>query len=229
MNRTSLSLGLLFALSLGGVAAADGPLSHEEIKSTVDSHLADVKACMRDHGSSTGKLVVEFAITPDGKVIDSKPKEKSSNGALDRCIAAAFGKWTFPKPRGGVTMGVVYPFTFSVPKPVPQGKLDQALVVKAVKEHQADVSACYDEASKAKSHIAGTANVAFVISPSGKVSESKVHDSTTGSTPLDECLAGKVKTWTFPKPEGNGEVALIYPFVFGGPAQAKPSSQPQQH
>jgi hypothetical protein len=199
---------------------ATPPLTHQEIKSTVDSHLDDVKACMRDHGSATGKLVVEFGVTPEGKVNDPKPKERSSNAALDRCIANAFGRWTFPKPRGGVLMGVDYPFMFAAPKPPAQGKLDQAVVVKTVHDHQPDIKTCYDEAVKAKPGLAGTVKVAFVIAPTGKVSEAKVDNSTTKWGPLDQCLVGKLKSWTFPKPEGNGEVAIMYPFIFEDPKAA---------
>ena len=59
---------------------------------------------------ATGKLVVEFGILPNGKVTDQKPKERSSNAALDRCITAAFAGWTFPKPPGGGSAVVTYPF-----------------------------------------------------------------------------------------------------------------------
>jgi TonB family protein len=205
----------------GAPPPSNPPLTHEEIKSTVDGHLGDVKACMRDHGSATGKLVVEFSISPDGKVNEPKPKERSSNAALDRCIASAFTKWTFPKPRGGVLMGVDYPFVFSAPKPPAQGKLDQAVIVKTVHDHQPDIKTCYDEAAKAKPGIAGTIKVAFVIAPSGKVSEAKVDNSTTEFGPLDQCVVGKLKSWTFPKPEGNGEVAIMYPFIFEDPTGGK--------
>src|SRR5262249_16257554 len=158
-------------------------LSHEQIKSTVDHHLDDVRDCMRQNGEASGKLVVQFAIQPDGKVLDPKPKESSSNHKLDACIAHAFGKWTFPKPKGGALMGVVYPFTFSAPKPPPQGKLEQALIVKTVneKEKQADLKACFDEAVKEKKDLNGTIKVAMVIATAGTVTEAKVQESSTGS------------------------------------------------
>jgi TonB family protein len=244
MNKQILTLSLVFLSALGAptaVHAADpaatpAPLSHEEIKSTVDGHLGDVKACMRDHGAATGKLVVQFSIAPDGKVNDPKPKERSSNDALDKCIASAFGRWTFPKPRGGVIMGVVYPFTFAAPKAIPKGTLDQAVIVKTVKDHQPDLAACYNAAVKAKPGIAGTVKVAFVIAPSGQVSEAKVDKSDTEWKPLDECVVTKLRSWTFPKPAGNGEVAIIYPFIFDNTAAAagkaagkERDQQPAQH
>lgn len=226
MNRlTGLSLFVpsLFALGASAAWAAPAgppPLSHDEIKEVVDSHIADLKSCMGQHGGATGKLVVEFGILPNGKVTDQKPKERSSNAALDRCITAAFAGWTFPKPRGGVTMGVNYPFQFSAPPPTQpaQGKLEDKQVVDTVHTHQADIDACAKEALKEKPSIEGTVEVALVVDPSGKVSEAHVHKTTTPSNKLDACLVEKLKTWPFPKPAGNGEFAVIYPFVFGKPA-----------
>ncbi len=207
-----LVLTLCFALPV--LAEEPAPLSHEEIKSTVDSHLGDVKACMQAHGVATGKLVVQFAIQPDGKVSDPKPKESSSNGVLDRCIAGKFAKWTFPKPRGGLVMGVVYPFIFSVPPPKAEAKLDQQVIVKTVQAKMAEVKKCYEDASLEKEGLEGTLRVAIVIASSGAVKEATVKDSSTKSAFLDGCVVGRVKTWLFPKPEGPGEVAIIYPFAF---------------
>src|SRR5205807_7512964 len=88
--------------ALSGAARADEPLTHDEIKQTVDSHLADVKGCLKQHGAATGKLVVKFAIQPSGRVENPAPEHASSNAALDKCIAAPSLKSQFPKPRGGV-------------------------------------------------------------------------------------------------------------------------------
>jgi TonB family protein len=213
-----LFLGLL-ALDAHAGPATPAPLSHEEIKSTVDSHIGEVKACIGKHGSATGKLVVEFAISPDGKANDPKPKEHSSNDALDKCIAHAFGGWTFPKPRGGALMGVVYPFIFAAAKAPPapvQGTLDAKLIVGVVKAHQSDLDECLKAGrSETNTDVAGTVRVAMVISPAGVITEAKVHDSNTKSGKLDECVVKKLKGWTFPKPTG-GEAAVVYPFVFAG-------------
>jgi outer membrane biosynthesis protein TonB len=219
MKTLCSSITLLFGLAAldahAAPAAAAAPLSHEEIKSTVDSHIGDVKACIGKHGAATGKLVVEFSISPDGKVNDPKPKERSSNDALDKCIARAFGGWTFPRPRGGALMGVDYPFTFAAPKAPPaQGSLDAKLIVGVVKSHLPELEECMAEGkAEINREVTGTVNVAMVISPAGAISEAKVHDSNTQSKKLDECVVKKLKGWSFPKPTG-GEAAVIYPFVF---------------
>ena len=216
-----IALGLgLTRLALAGEKPAPAgekpaPLSHDEIKAVVDSHLDDVKGCMKDHGAATGKLVVQFGILPNGKVIDNKPKDHSSNAALDSCIAKKFASFVFPKLRGNVVMGVVYPFTFSAPPPPPpEGKLEPTQVAATVHGKQAEVDACYAEARKEKADLVGVVRVALVISALGVVTESKMHENTTGSAKLESCLVTHSKTWQFPKPAGNGEAAIIYPFIF---------------
>jgi len=212
---------ILTATALCGatVWAGEAPVSNEEVKKVVDSHVADVKGCLKSHGLPTGKLVVEFAIEPDGHVKESKAKEHSSSAAFDGCVAKLFTQWQFPKPRGGVIAGELYPFQFAAAKPKAppsmEGKLDQAVIVQTVKAKMPEVNGCYDAAMKDNAEeINGTVNVAMVISADGKITESKVKDTTTKAPKLDQCIVEKVKTWTFPKPNPAGEVAIIYPFVF---------------
>lgn len=212
-------LVLSLFLGLGSVAlAAPGPLSHAEIKSVVDHHIDDVKGCMKAHGAATGKLVVKFAIQPDGKAVDAAPDHASSNPKLDRCIAAAFGHWRFPKPHGGVTMGVVYPFYFTQP-----ATLEKDQVVGAIRPHQPDIKACYDAALKTIPDVAGEVDVAISVAPSGKVAGATVHSSTTKAPTLDSCITGKIKGWIFPKPKGTGNYDFTFPFVLGTPKAPAPA------
>jgi TonB family protein len=220
--KTTLALLVLASAPAAFAAAppADPPLSHEEIKATVDKHLGDVKACLKQHGAATGKLVVKFVINVLGKVESPAPEQSSSNAALDKCIAAQFLKWEFPKPRGNVNMGVVYPFMFAPPPP-PPANLSRDQVVATMRAHIADVKICYDAALKQKNDIAGTINVDFTVGPEGKVLDAKVHDSTIKVPALETCLVAKAKTWPFPKPEGVGNFAFTYPFVLTVPPPPK--------
>jgi hypothetical protein len=214
---------LLVLCALGAVARAEEapPLSHEEIKGTVDAHLGDIKGCMKQHGGATGKLVVYFVIKHDGSTADAKPKEASSNAALDKCIAAQFLKWTFPKPHGSVMMSVVYPFTFSKP-----ANLEKEQVAETVRNHQVDIKTCYDESLKKKPDVAGTINVDITVAPSGQVAEAKLHDSTAKFPQLETCIVGKIKAWQFPKPDGTGNFSFTFPFVLNVP---KPAKKDEEH
>jgi TonB family protein len=216
MNKLILSATVLCA---SGVFAADPPVSNEDVKKVVDGHMGDVKGCVKSHGLPNGKLVVEFGIEPDGHVKESKVKEHTSSPAVDGCIAKLFTTWTFPKPRGGLVSGEIYPFQFAAAKPKApvEGKLDQKVIVDTVKAKMPEVNTCYEAAMKdlkKDDPITGTVNVAFVISAEGKITESKVKDTTTKAPKLDQCIVDHVKSWVFPKPNPAGEVAIIYPFVF---------------
>ena len=65
-----------------------------------------------------------------------------------------------------------------------------------------------------KPKLNGKVAIKFVISPSGSVSTSSVAQSTANDTELETCVAGRVRTWTFPKPKGGGVVIVTYPFIF---------------
>ena len=64
--------------------------------------------------------------------------------------------------------------------------------------------------------LSGTVAVKFVIGPTGSVQIARVAKSTVHNAELETCVAGRVKTWQFPKPKGGGVVIVTYPFVFGG-------------
>lgn len=206
-------------------APKPAPLTHDEIKAVVDSHLDQVKACLGEHGAATGRLVVEFSIAPTGKVEGPHAKEHSSNAALDACIAKTFAGFTFPKPRGGVTMGVVYPFGFAPAPPPPKvGKIPEPEIVKVLKANQAEIDNCYKQAAAEKPGLKGVVQVGVVIDPKGVVTETSVQSSTLGDAKLDACVAARVKTWAFPKPSDDGEAAILIPFALGNNPGAKPAA-----
>lgn len=216
MRRSLGGLLLLLASISGSPVLADEakPIADEAIRATVDGHVADLKACMKDQGAATGKLVVEFWIQPDGHVSEAKVGHGSSNHKLDQCIAEGFRRWTFPKPRGGRAWLSAYPIVFSAPKEPPKGTLTDDEIVKTVQGKMAEVQACLGEAVKEKADVTGVAELGIVVSPAGKVIEVSILKSSTQAPKLDACIVAKVKTWPFPKPHGNGEAAFRYPFKF---------------
>jgi outer membrane biosynthesis protein TonB len=212
---------MIFAIAIGfaQVSAAtepEPPVSNAEVKKTVEAHLADVRACAGKHGAATGKLVVRFAIEPDGTVKQATPMQASSNGALDKCIAAAFTKWTWPKPKGGVLAGEIYPFVFTVP-----ASLEKDQIADTVKAHIPDVKFCYDEALKKKPDVEGEVDVTITVLPTGAVSDVKKANTTAKFPPLEDCLVTKVKAWQFPKPAGTGNFVFTYPFQLTVPKKEK--------
>jgi hypothetical protein len=43
---------------------------------------------------------------------------------------------------------------------------------------------------------------------------SSIVQSTIGNSELEACIAGRVRTWKFPKPRGGGVAIVTYPFFF---------------
>ena len=52
------------------------------------------------------------------------------------------------------------------------------------------------------------------IEKDGSVSTSSVKKTTMNNKPVENCIAAKIKGWTFPKPKGGGQVLVSYPFLF---------------
>jgi outer membrane biosynthesis protein TonB len=209
-----VSVAFFIMLSFAGASARaeEKAVSDKDLKATVDSHSADLKACLGKHGTATGKVVVTFNIVADGSVNKSDASTHSSNAALDRCIADSFKRWTFPKPKGAINWMSNYPIVFSVPKAAPVGKLEDAEINAVIEPKLPEVKACLDEALKANKDVKGIATLGVVVSPAGVVTEVHVLSTTTTAPKLDDCVAARVKTWAFPKPHGGGEASFSYPF-----------------
>jgi outer membrane biosynthesis protein TonB len=60
-----------------------------------------------------GKVTVQFLIDGSGNVMKSTIIEDTmKNKAVNDCLASEVKSWTFPKPKGGATVKVDYPFVF---------------------------------------------------------------------------------------------------------------------
>ncbi len=102
-------------LSTEGAGVSEG-LTKDEVGLVIRKHLEEVRYCyesalLRTPGFE-GKLLAAFIIGGEGKVKKSDTKESCGDTKLDRCITDRLMTWKFPKPRGGVDVGVSYPFIF---------------------------------------------------------------------------------------------------------------------
>lgn len=92
-------------------------LTKDEVGKVIHAHLSEVRYCyesaMLRNPDVEGKLIVNFSIAGNGFVSRSNVKQSTLPDAqLDDCILRRLGKWEFPKPKGGVTVAVTYPFIF---------------------------------------------------------------------------------------------------------------------
>ncbi len=91
-------------------------LTKDEVGLVIRKHLDEVRYCYESAlvrlPGFEGKLLVSFNIQRTGLVKTAIPKESCGDSKLDACIISRLLKWKFPKPRGGVDVGVSYPFIF---------------------------------------------------------------------------------------------------------------------
>ncbi|MCR9166206.1 MAG: AgmX/PglI C-terminal domain-containing protein [Nannocystaceae bacterium] len=98
-----------------GKATVRGALDKDIIRRVVRSHINQVTHCynqglVRDP-TLKGRVAIQFTIGSTGKVplsVVSSTTLKDKN--VGNCIAKAVKRWKFPKPDGGATVMVTYPF-----------------------------------------------------------------------------------------------------------------------
>lgn len=92
------------------------------IRQYIRTRLSQLKWChqrlIQRKSDVGGKIVVEFWIGPNGKVMRAKVHRSTVNeSSLEACIVEKISMWHFPPPRtAGTTARVRYPFLFKVVK-----------------------------------------------------------------------------------------------------------------
>ncbi len=99
-------------------------------------------------------------------------------------------------------------------EPTVMGSLDKELIRKVIHANRGQIRFCYESQLNRFPKLEGKVAVKFVISATGSVATSQVAQSTVGNAELEACVAGRVRTWIFPKPKGGGVVVVTYPFIF---------------
>ncbi|MBC7740940.1 MAG: AgmX/PglI C-terminal domain-containing protein [Bdellovibrionaceae bacterium] len=96
-------------------ALVGGGLDRNEIPAVINRHLSEVRFCyeqgLQQKPKLAGRLSMNFMIGPNGAVASAKVMNSSLNHAVvEGCIRDRLKTWNFPKPVGGVTVKVSYPF-----------------------------------------------------------------------------------------------------------------------
>lgn len=92
-------------------------LTDDQIVTTVKAHVGDIKACyedaLKEDSELKGKLVIEFTVGSDGKVISTRKVESNMKSAkMEGCVLGKAKTWPFPKPKG--VGNVVFPYPFDL-------------------------------------------------------------------------------------------------------------------
>jgi TonB family protein len=102
------------------------------------------------------------------------------------------------------------PFTDQTP--VVDGPLGKDLVHRVLKAYRGQIRYCYESSLMRKPGLAGKVMLQFVVNAEGTVATSMISNSSLGDADVEACLAGRARTWSFPKAKGVSKVS--YPLVF---------------
>jgi TonB family protein len=94
------------------------------------------------------------------------------------------------------------------------GSLDKELIRQVIARNRGQIKYCFESLLNRFPKLGGKVAIRFTIASEGNVVTSSVAQSTAGNSELEQCVAGRVRTWSFPKPKGGGSVVVTYPFIF---------------
>ncbi|WP_309893303.1 adventurous gliding motility protein GltG [Archangium sp.] len=94
------------------------------------------------------------------------------------------------------------------------GSLDKELIRQVIARNRGQIKYCFESLLNRFPKLGGKVAIRFTIASEGNVVTSSVAQSTAGNSELEQCVAGRVRTWAFPKPKGGGSVVVTYPFIF---------------
>lgn len=94
------------------------------------------------------------------------------------------------------------------------GGLDKDVIMRVIKRHQNEIKFCYEQELQKNPSLAGKVAVAWVIDPTGGVSEANVSESSIGNANVESCIVQRIRRWKFPEPAGGGIVNVTFPWQF---------------
>lgn len=197
-----------------GEPGDDGPpLTPEEVRLVVRAKLPEIRGCfeagLRRSPEIGGRVLLRFTINSRGKPENVRVVEDHlGEAAVSDCIIARLAEWQFPRPRGGASIEIAYPFVFSSEDslraaglPRVEGTVKPAAVGAVFDAHRSEIDVCIPDGA------GGSIGVAFHIDDGGAVTRISSYES---SLPDDahDCVIRTVSSWLFP-PAASGDVARV--------------------
>ena len=101
-----------------GKVVYKGSLSREEIQRVVKRYMNQIKYCYEKQLAKSpnlqGKVVAFWIIAGTGLVQTAKASQNTmGDKTVEQCIIKVVKRMRFPRPKGGGTVTVTYPFVFS--------------------------------------------------------------------------------------------------------------------
>ena len=125
-----------------------------------------------------------------------------------RTVKTALGSKQAKRPRA--------PKIIPLPPTVADG-LSRAEVMRTIRTKKNQYRTCYEAALQTRRGLEGKIRMDFIVGPNGDVISAKASENTMGTPEVANCIARRMRTWTFPRPRGGGIVKVTYPFLFRAP------------
>jgi len=97
--------------------SSQGQIDKDAVAKAINSHLAEVQRCyeaaLLKNPGLAGKVVLEWSISTQGRVVSSKSKSSTlKDSSVETCILRSLNGWQFPPARGQSVI-ITYPFIFN--------------------------------------------------------------------------------------------------------------------
>lgn len=93
------------------------------------------------------------------------------------------------------------------------GGLEMSQIEAVIQQNIGQIYYCYERGLQSKPQLNGRVHTQFIINGSGRVQMAQIGKSSLNSATVEQCMVGKIKGWKFPKPHGNVDVNVSYPFT----------------
>ncbi len=114
------------------------------------------------------------------------------------------------KDLSGVSAAFSRPVTSEA---VVEGGLSRSQIAAVIEKHMGEIVYCYEKGLQRKPGLSGRVGMKFVIGGRGRVTTARVAQTSLRNRTVENCMVGRLKTWQFPRPKGNVDVKVAYPFV----------------
>ncbi len=93
------------------------------------------------------------------------------------------------------------------------GNIPKEVIAKIMRDNQGAIQFCYQRQVQVQPDLRGKIVTDFIIGLEGRVTSSKIKQTTMMSKPVEDCISNVIRRIQFPKP-GGGVVEVVYPYLF---------------
>lgn len=93
------------------------------------------------------------------------------------------------------------------------GNIPKSVIAKIIQDHLGQIRYCYERQLTLQPDLRGKIVTTFVIGLEGRVTSTRIKQSSMNSRPVERCIMNVIRRMPFPKP-GGGIVEVSYPFLF---------------